>query len=313
MEADAVILEMPHRLSLRGVELAEPAEGDAVVDVLWSGISTGTEKLLWDGRMPEFPGMGYPLVPGYEAVGRVRAVVGETRLSPGELVFVPGARCHLNVRSLFGASASRLVVNAGKIYPVSDRLGRDATLLALAATAYHAVAMSEHRLPDLIIGHGVLGRLIARVTVALGGDAPTVWETNPARFDGASGYNVINGRDDARRDYRQILDASGDPAIIDTAVAHMARGGELVLAGCYSKPLAFDFAPAFMREAAIRISAEFDPSDVEAVLSLVEDDVLSLAGLISHAAPRSEAAQAYEIAFRDPSCTKMIIDWEQGT
>ena len=30
-----------------------------------------TEKLLWNGTMPHFPGMGYPLVPGYESVGRV--------------------------------------------------------------------------------------------------------------------------------------------------------------------------------------------------------------------------------------------------
>jgi bacteriochlorophyllide a dehydrogenase len=43
-----------------------------VVDVEWSGISTGTERLLFTGRMPPSPGMGYPLVPGYESVGRVR-------------------------------------------------------------------------------------------------------------------------------------------------------------------------------------------------------------------------------------------------
>ena len=44
---------------------------DVVVDIEYSGISTGTERLLWTGRMPAFPGMGYPLVPGYESVGRV--------------------------------------------------------------------------------------------------------------------------------------------------------------------------------------------------------------------------------------------------
>ena len=48
------------------------------MDIEWSGISTGTEKLLWSGRMPPFPGMGYPLVPGYESVGRI--VAGRRRL-----------------------------------------------------------------------------------------------------------------------------------------------------------------------------------------------------------------------------------------
>ena len=42
-----------------------------VVEIAHSGISTGTEKLFWTGTMPPFPGMGYPLVPGYEAAGEV--------------------------------------------------------------------------------------------------------------------------------------------------------------------------------------------------------------------------------------------------
>jgi len=44
---------------------------DVVVDLAWSGVSAGTERLLWSGDMPPFPGLGYPLVPGYESVGRV--------------------------------------------------------------------------------------------------------------------------------------------------------------------------------------------------------------------------------------------------
>ena len=47
------------------------------MDVEWSGISTGTERLLWSGRMPPFPGLGYPLVPGVLLpVGIVTAAIG---------------------------------------------------------------------------------------------------------------------------------------------------------------------------------------------------------------------------------------------
>mgnify|MGYP002648882625 CR=1 FL=1 len=71
-------------------ETGAEAEGDAVVAVSWSGISTGTEKLLWTGRMPSFPGMGYPLVPGYESVGTVIETVAGSGLRVGQTVFVPG-------------------------------------------------------------------------------------------------------------------------------------------------------------------------------------------------------------------------------
>ena len=69
MKTMAVVLEQPERLVLSHLDLAEPGAGDVVVDIAWSGISTGTERLLWSGRMPPFPGMGYPLVPGYESAG----------------------------------------------------------------------------------------------------------------------------------------------------------------------------------------------------------------------------------------------------
>ena len=71
METVAVVLEQPGKLALRTLALQEPGADDIVVDALWSGISSGTERLLWAGRMPDFPGMGYPLVPGYETVGIV--------------------------------------------------------------------------------------------------------------------------------------------------------------------------------------------------------------------------------------------------
>jgi 3-hydroxyethyl bacteriochlorophyllide a dehydrogenase len=65
MNTLAVVLEQPKHLALTRLELTPPGEGDLVVEIEYSGISTGTEKLLWSGRMPSFPGMGYPLVPGY--------------------------------------------------------------------------------------------------------------------------------------------------------------------------------------------------------------------------------------------------------
>ena len=69
MNALAVVLQQPEELTLSRLDLDAATDDDLVVDIEWSGISTGTERLLWTGRMPAFPGMGYPLVPGYESVG----------------------------------------------------------------------------------------------------------------------------------------------------------------------------------------------------------------------------------------------------
>jgi bacteriochlorophyllide a dehydrogenase len=311
--ATAVVLEKPEQLALHDLDLSEPQDCDVVVDVEWSGISTGTEKLLYTGAMPPFPGMGYPLVPGYESVGRVREAGPTSGHQVGERVFVPGARCYGEVHGLFGGAASRIVVPGQRIFKISDELGEDAVLLALAATAYHAVAGGGKREvivpPELIVGHGVLGRLLARMTVLGGYPTPTVWDTRAERRGGAEGYRVIHPDEDERRDYRAIYDVSGDAQILDRLIPRLAPGGEIVLAGFYSQPLSFVFAPAFMREAQIRVAAEWKPADMLAVRELAESGFLPLDGLITHHAEASDAERAYRTAFGDVDCLKMVLDW----
>jgi len=306
MDALAVVLTGPEKLALSRLPLDAAGPEDVVVDIEWSGISTGTERLLYTGRMPPFPGMGYPLVPGYESVGRITAAASGNRV--GERVFVPGARCFGDVRGLFGGAASRVVVPAVRVTAFDERLGEHGVLLALAATARHALTLPGVALPDLIIGHGVLGRMLARLAV-LSGARPVVWERNPARAEGAEGYDVIDPAADDRRDYRAIYDVSGDASLLDALIGRLAPGGEVVLAGFYSDRLSFAFPPAFMREARIRIAAQWQPADLAAVAALAGSGELSLAGLITHREAAGDAAQAYRTAFDDAACLKMILDW----
>ena len=306
MQAMAVVMQAPGKAVLSALDLSAPGPADVVVDIDWSGISAGTERLLWSGRMPDFPGMGYPLVPGYESVGRIVEAGAASGRTTGETVFVPGARCFGPVRGLFGGAASRLVTGGARVVPIADDLGERGILLALAATAHHAVAMQA---PDLVIGHGVLGRLIARITLALGHPAPTVWEALPDRTDGADGYRVTTAEQDTNRAYRCIVDASGDTGLLDSLIARLAPGGEIVLAGFYAGTLSFSFPPAFMREARLRCAAEWKPEDLAVVQRLLAGHRLSLDHLITHRSPAAAAQDAYRTAFNDTGCLKMILDW----
>lgn len=308
MDTVAVVMEGPQRLSLRRLSLQSFEPGDVVVDIEYSGISTGTERLLWTGRMPSFPGMGYPLVPGYESVGRVVDAGADARSRIGQTVFVPGASCFKDARGLFGGAARRLIVPSRRAIAISEQVREQGVLIALAATAQHAIAGGAP--PQLIIGHGVLGRLLARLTLAAGHKAPTVWETNPARRGGSEGYSVIEPGADDRRDYGVIVDVSGDSDILDSLIARMAKGGEIVLAGFYEKSLSFAFAPSFMREARIRVAAEWKPEDLAVTLAAMDDGRLSLDGLITHRMDATDADQAYRTAFGDSACLKMILDWK---
>ncbi|KIN70040.1 2-desacetyl-2-hydroxyethyl bacteriochlorophyllide A dehydrogenase [Sulfitobacter noctilucicola] len=310
METTAVILNGPHDLSLDCLKVVAPSKNDIVVAVAHSGISTGTEKLLWSGDMPPFPGMGYPLVPGYEAAGEVVEAGAATGYKPGDRVFVPGANCFDGAFGLFGGAASLLVSDADRVTRIDPELKAEGALLALAATARHAMAGQGKAVPDLIVGHGVLGRLLARLTIAAGAPSPTVWEIDPQRSAGAEGYEVIHPDADTRRDYTSVYDASGSVPVIADLIGRIVKGGEIVLAGFYAQPISFAFPPAFMKEARFRVAAEWTRDDLIATRSLVECGALSLAGLITHRMDAKEAPRAYETAFSDGDCLKMILDWK---
>ena len=309
MHANAIVFQQPKSLAIKGLALPDMGATDVQVQVEFSGISTGTERLLWEGNMPAFPGMGYPLVPGYETVGRVVAAGDQATVPVGSRVYVPGSQCFQEARNLFGGSASRLIIPSARAMPIEETLAERGVLFALAATAYHAHSAPGTQQPDLIVGHGVLGRMIARLAV-LAGTKPVVWDTNPARRTGAVGYEVIDPSDDSRRNYKCICDVSGVGALLDDLISRLAPGGEVVLAGFYDAPLSFVFPPAFMREARIRIAAQWSPPDLAAVIALAGEGRLSLDGLITHSHDATQADAAYRTAFGDADCLKMVLDWK---
>ena len=326
LSSNAIVFRQPGSLAVQTVNLTPATEDDLVIDVLSSGISTGTEKMLWNGTMPAFPGLAYPLVPGYEAVGVIRRAGSNCSLNEGETVFVPGASCYQgDLRGLFGASASTLVVPESRVMPVGGLPNNQATLLALAATAMHILTYRVRQLqpgenlhisdivssvPQLIVGHGVLGRLLARICVAAGADAPLVCELDALRQQGAIGYDVVSPDAVALSQLAHVVDVSGSCGDhFNRLIAKLGKGGRLTLGGFYSEPVTFDFAPAFMREATIGIAAEWVPDDLSLVLALLQAGVLNFDGLVTHELPINKAQEAYSQAFDDPACLKMIINW----
>src|ERR1700744_2760595 len=164
----AVFHTAPRRVELRPVPVPPPAAGEVLVETLCSGISGGTERLLYRGEVPAdlvlddtIGALGgtfsYPFTYGYACVGEV----AET----GQRVFA--FHPHQDV---FAAPADDLV-------PLPAVDPAVATLFPLVETALQVTldAGSGYRDRVIVLGGGVL-RLLTSLLLQRAGWRPLIAE-----------------------------------------------------------------------------------------------------------------------------------------
>lgn len=161
-------------------ELPVPRPGECLVRTLWSGISRGTERLVFEGRVPEseyermraplqqgaFP---FPVKYGYCAVGMVDAGPAELR---GQTVFC------------LHPHQDRFVVQADRVTPLPEGLpARRAVLAANMETALNAHWDAGSGPADriVVVGGGVLGLLTAYIAARLPGAEVTLVDLDESR------------------------------------------------------------------------------------------------------------------------------------
>ncbi|RNL72065.1 zinc-binding alcohol dehydrogenase [Streptomyces sp. I6] len=178
--ARAFWLNSPGQGEIRNVRLADPDEGDVVVRSLCSGVSRGTESLVFRGGVPksqytamrapfqegEFPG---PLKYGYLSVGVVEE--GPAGLL-GRTVFC------------LHPHQSRYVVPANAVTPVPDAVpaGR-AVLAGTVETAVNALWDAAPLVGDRIavVGAGMVGGSVAALLARYPGVRVQLVDADPAR------------------------------------------------------------------------------------------------------------------------------------
>nr|WP_330082979.1 zinc-binding alcohol dehydrogenase [Methylocystis iwaonis] len=165
---------------IRAAPIRAPGPDEALVATLWSGISRGTERLVFEGRVPpseydrmrapmqegNFP---FPVKYGYCAVGQVEEGPADWL---GKIVFC------------LHPHQDRFVAPTAMLRPVpASTPARRATLAANMETALNAIWDSGAGPGDriIVIGAGVLGLLISAVAARLPGAEVSVVDVEPSR------------------------------------------------------------------------------------------------------------------------------------
>jgi 2-desacetyl-2-hydroxyethyl bacteriochlorophyllide A dehydrogenase len=219
MDARAFWTMTPGQGEIRTSPLRSPGATEVLVRTLASGISRGTECLVFNGRVPqsqhlamrcpfqegEFPG---PVKYGYASVGLVEN--GPPHLL-GQRVFC------------LHPHQDRYVVPADAVARVPDAVPTTrAVLAANMETAVNALWDATPRLGDRIavIGAGVVGCLVAALAARVPGVRVELIDTDTRRAEIAALLGCIFATPErATRDADLVVHASGNPSGLTTALS----------------------------------------------------------------------------------------------
>ncbi len=311
----AIVFREAGRLGTHEASLREAAADEVVVDTAYSSISAGTERLLFSGKLPGFPMLRFPLVPGYESAGIVARVGADVRdVAVGDEVFVGGSMCYTDVAGVFGGNAARLLKKAAQVVPLHGIPLAHAPLLALAATSLHGV----RRLGDVadrrvaVLGMGAIGNFAARFLHAAGAHV-TCADVSAARLaDTPGGCDPLDVSatplEDALRGLDAIVEATGRSEEIARCARALRPGGTIALLSYYDE-LRTPFVDLFVNEVSLLVAREWTHPDLLAARDAFANGSITIGRMADHVVPVAEYERAYRTAFEDPSVPKVILQW----
>lgn len=217
-EARAFWVAEPGRGEIRTARLKSPGSGEILVRALASGVSRGTEAIVFSGRVPpsqyqamrcpfqegEFPA---PVKYGYASVGVVEE--GPVALH-GRRIF-----CLYPHQDFY-------VVSQGAVVPIPDAVPSERAVLgANMETALNVLWDAGPRIGDRIavVGAGVVGCLVASLAAQLPGTRVELIDIDPRRSAIAEMLSCrFAPPDDATGDCDLVIHASGREAGLATSL-----------------------------------------------------------------------------------------------
>ncbi|HET6258292.1 MAG TPA: zinc-binding alcohol dehydrogenase [Pseudonocardia sp.] len=226
--ARAFWLRAPGEGEIRSVAIPRPGPDDVEVRTLYSGVSRGTETLVFRGGVPEsqFSAMRAPFQDG-----EFPAPVKYGYLSVGVVEHGPPALLGRTVFCLY-PHQTRYVVPAAAVTPIPD--GMPAARAVLAGTVETAVNVLWDAAPLVgdriaVVGAGMVGCSVAALLARFPGVSVELVDIDPARAAVAEALGVgFASPEDAAGECDLVVHASATEAGLARSLELLAYEGEVI-------------------------------------------------------------------------------------
>lgn len=340
----AIVMERPREVAVREIELTEPLEDAYICQTYYNSISSGTDMKTYFGMQhPEQ--CYYPLVFGYETMGKIVAVgpKADPKLKVGDRVMINECRKFGNVCSAWGGSSEFTVKDSQTATSCFDYMVKvpdnvsdtDAVLAYLACVALKGV----RRLNDLsvkqtivVVGAGMVG-ISAMQLLKIKNPEITVIaiDRNAFRRSIAANYvDYVFSPEEAVEGIKkvtngkmadQLIEASGNPEVVGTLHKYIKEGGwdykepraHIHLQGDYYEKIIFDhYHRWFVKNPDISITCALEPYCKEEILQYMSEGKFDTSKLPVEIWPVSKAPEAFKYkAEKGDDVFKIIFDWSK--
>jgi L-idonate 5-dehydrogenase len=328
----SLLIEKALTAEVRDVDVPEPGEGQVRLRVEYVGICGSDLHYYYEGANGAFV-VREPLVPGHELSGRVDLDPSGS-LAPGTPVTVHPARfgtpregiedaphlwpggSYLGSASTWphtqGAASEYLIVEAGMVRVLPDGLPvRRAVLAEPLAVALHALGKGGpvEGLDVLVTGSGPIGLMAVAAAVAAGArvTATDVLAEPLERAAALGASATIDVSTDAVESgaYAVVLECSGVPVSISTALKAVRPGGTVVQVGMLpDDPRPVNLAPFISKEVRYLGAFRFRDEIDQAVALLAANPGIESA--LTHEFAVTDAAEAFATA-RDSQRSGKVV------
>lgn len=304
-----------------------PPPGWALVAVSHVGIC-GTDYHIFEGKHPF---LAYPRIMGHEVSGTVIEAGEGVDLPVGEPVIInpylacgkcsacrlgkPNCCVRIEVLGVHrdGAMCERILVPAQNLYPANGLSLADAAAVEFLAIGAHAVrrSLADPGARTLVIGAGPIGLGTALFARIAGLDV-TLLDMSAERLGFAAselGFATLDASRQSATDlvreatngegFDAVFDATGNTQSVQSAFAHVAHGGTLVLVSVVKDDIVFSDPEFHKREMTLIGSRNALRVDFDHVAASIRDGAVPLAKLVTHRTtlgdtPRDLARWAHE-------------------
>jgi len=329
-KAPAILFPEANRAIIDEVPVAEPGDGDVLVQIEYSAVSVGTERWCLTGRL-EVPGeapLAFPHVPGYQAAGVVletgRAVKS---LKPGDRVFSRNCRATAGgwQGSWWGGHVGLHVAEEAAVIRLPEAVSLlEASGLLLAQVGYNGATKPPVTAGTVaaVIGDGLVGQYAGQVLRHRGAHV-LLSGLQPLRLKLAAQHSADEVFDASGGDFGSFVcerfpkgadvavETASSRRTVRQAIDLLAYGGHLVLNGFYppSESL-LDWHWLRTKELTAHFPNSRTRERLESTLRLIEQGAVRVEELVTHTAPLAEAPGLYEkLLGSEADFLGLVIQW----